>query len=47
MYFGALIARKQDNSVLYLDFVTTELPCVLIADDLLTVDGKIVFMNEF
>ena len=47
MYFGAVIAQKQADSVLYLDFVTTELSCVLTASDLLTVDGKIVFMSEF
>ncbi len=45
--YGELIAKKDRDSVIYLDFVTTELPCVLTVDDLLMVDGKVVFINEY
>jgi hypothetical protein len=47
MVYGDVIVQKNRDSVIYLDFVTKDLPCVLTVDDLLTVGGYVVFCNEF
>lgn len=46
MYYSAFIAEKEKNSIIFLDFIAPNLPSELTANDLLTVDGYPVFINQ-
>ena len=45
--YGELIAQKDRNSMIYLDFYAQDLPSTLTLDHLVTVDGYVVFITEY